>query len=506
LSSEIKIIADDNAITWDRYDALILPIHAKEGLDAALVPLPRPLVEETKRNVHRFEFTLKPGRHLAFDSSTARRIVLACYPLGSDLFPLLEWARKCLLPVRDSKAKNIFIDLRTVRKNSDRLADAFVSAWDVGHFELPNYRAKKKKEEGAAKKESITLTFSTPDADPSRLETKLRKSRATAAGTNLVRQLSTLAGNDLTPTRYVQLASQIARDAKLQTEFYSLEKLKKKGAGAFLAVAQASDDRGGGILKVRYQPRVKNDLASVTLVGKGITFDTGGVNIKTGSYLYDMHMDMAGSAVALATTITAAKMDLPLPVTAYLAITDNAIGPKGYRPNDIVTSLQGRTIEIIDTDAEGRMILADTLTLAAEEESTLLMDFATLTGSCVRALGTSISGVYSNHRRLYPHLVRAGRRSGERVWPLPNDADYGRCLKSDVADIKQCRLTGGSDHIEASYFLSRFVPRRQPWVHVDLSASKSEGGLAHVPSKTTGFGVRFAIELIERLLLSKGGE
>jgi leucyl aminopeptidase len=287
----------------------------------------------------------------------------------------------------------------------------------------------------------------------------------------------------------------MARERGLGTDFYSRGRLQEMKAGAFLAVAQGSEDSGVGILKVTYRPA--EAPLRVAVVGKGITFDTGGNNIKTGGHMYGMNGDMAGSAVALSLVLHAIEARWNIAVDAYLAITDNVLSPRSYRPNDVVTSLKGKTIEVVDTDAEGRMVLADTLYLAAQDRPDLILDFATLTGACVRALGTTVSGAYTNRRQWFGRILRAGRRSGERVFPLPVDRDYGRCLKSDIADIKQCRATGGVDHIEAGFFLSRFVPAAVPWVHVDLSACENEEGLAHVPTKITGFGVRYGVTFLE---------
>jgi leucyl aminopeptidase len=209
-----------------------------------------------------------------------------------------------------------------------------------------------------------------------------------------------------------------------------------------------------------------------------------------------MHGDMGGSAVALAVLNVASLEKWPFKVTAYLAVADNMIGPHSYKPNDVITSMKGTTIEIIDTDAEGRMVLADTLFYAARSKPTLMMDFATLTGACIRAIGTTYSGVFTNRIDLHKDLIKAGSDCGERVWPFPMDKDFAECLESTVADLKQCREKGGVDHIEAAQFLMHFAGEETPWVHVDLSAMEHSGGLAHVATDETGFGVRFTSEFV----------
>ena len=174
----------------------------------------------------------------------------------------------------------------------------------------------------------------------------------------------------------------------------------------------------------------------------------------------------------------------------------NQIGPKAYKPNDVITASDGTTIEVIHTDAEGRMVLSDTLALASKEKPALILDFATLTGACVYSIGTSYSGVFTNKKEWHAGLIKAGEDSGERVWPFPIDKDFDDMIKSDVADVKQCSQESGVDHILASRFLQRFVKNDVPWIHMDLSSSNKKGGLAHIPSDTIGFGVRYTVNLL----------
>ncbi len=454
------------------------------------------LRKEVGAFVTRFDFKPKEGEVLSFDRGAASRVVLAVLPKRAEPFFFLELARKALEPLHASRPAKIGIDLRACPAHQESLACAVASAHLALRFEAKKYG--EEKDEDASKKE-MKLHFVTHAQTLD--ESGLREDLDVTAGTNLVRYLSGLAGNDLTPTAYVKLATDLAKAQGLKAEFYSLEKLAKLKAGAFLAVAAASDDRGAGILKLSY--RASKAKKSVALVGKGITFDTGGIQIKGGEDMFGMNGDMGGSAVALALALLAAKRKWPWNVDAYLAIAENAVGPKAYRPNDIIHTLSGKTIEVVHSDAEGRMVLADTLHLAGKEAPDLILDFATLTGACVRAIGTNYSGAYTNRPEWYARIIETGKRSGERVWPFPEDPDYGRALKSDLADIKQCRLTGGSDHIEAGYFLRQFVPEKSAWLHVDLSAAEADEGLAHVPSKLTGFGVRFAHAFLQAEFAAK---
>jgi len=205
---------------------------------------------------------------------------------------------------------------------------------------------------------------------------------------------------------------------------------------------------------------------------------------------------MEGSAVALGTLLSLTRLGYRHPVDCWLAVTENRIGPSAYKSRDVVSAANGVTIEVIHTDAEGRMVLADTLALASSESPTMIVDYATLTGACVYALASRYSGVFSNRTDLYPLLVAAGRESGERVWGFPMDEDFEEPIESKVADIAQCAVNSEGDHIMAARFLQRFVGEDIPWVHVDLAAGHHKGGLGLIPTAVTGFGVRLTLTLL----------
>jgi leucyl aminopeptidase len=292
----------------------------------------------------------------------------------------------------------------------------------------------------------------------------------------------------------------LAKQHGWQMEFLDEAKLKRAGAGAFLAVSQGNATKDAGIVRLRYRPKnapkVTRARPKLALVGKGIIFDTGGTNLKPFKAMLDMHIDMAGSAVAVATLEVLTTLQVPFAIDCWLAITENRIGNTAYKSRDIVTASNGVTIEVIHTDAEGRMALADTLALAGKQKPAAIIDFATLTGSCIQALTERYSGVLTNRPQLNNLLIETGQSCGERVWPFPMDNDFDDDIKSSVADVLQCAPAGGGDHIQAARFLQRFVPKQSAWVHVDLSAATRKSGLAQVPSEITGFGVRFATSLI----------
>lgn len=324
----------------------------------------------------------------------------------------------------------------------------------------------------------------------------LARTRAEAAGNNLARWLAVLPGNHLTPALYHRKLDALAKREGWQFNFLGETELKRQKAGAFLAVCQGSATRDAGIAHLRYTPAKRGKRPGIALVGKGICFDTGGTNLKGAKGMFGMHGDMQGSAVALGTLLALSRLNVDFPIDCWLAISENRIGPAAYKQNDVVVASNGVSIEITHTDAEGRMVLSDTLALASKAKPAALLDYATLTGTCVHSLGTRYSGAFTNRIELVQTLIQCGRDSGERVWPFPNDNDYDKQLESSIADIKQCLIEGEADHILASRFLNRFVEPSVPWVHLDLAASENKGGLAHVPSEATGFGVRYSLNLL----------
>ncbi len=319
----------------------------------------------------------------------------------------------------------------------------------------------------------------------------------------LCRSLTVLPPNALTPTIYRDKVKQLASEHGWAWEEFDMPALQKMGAGAFSAVGQGSEPLDAAIVHLTYAPKVAKK--HIALVGKGICFDTGGHNLKPAKYMQGMHEDMNGSAVSLGILQAVTTMALEVKIDCWLAIAQNHIGPLAYKQNDVVTALNGMTIEIVHTDAEGRMVLADTLTLASRPDKSgklpdAILDFATLTGSMHTALSDRMSGVIANRPELACKAVGAGAAAGERIVAFPYDDDFDSDLESDIADIKQCTLEGGADHIHAARFLGKFIENDVAWLHTDLSSYNRKGGLGAVASDTNGFGVGFGFELIKNLI------
>jgi len=348
------------------------------------------------------------------------------------------------------------------------------------------------------KKEALKKNIKSIELLGIELKDKFAHEIAVVTGNTLTRELTILPPNELTPSIYRTKIKSLAKSNGWKFEEFDMAKLKKMGAGAFVAVGQGSEPQDAAIVHLTYKP--KQIKKTIAVIGKGICFDTGGHNLKPARYMHGMHEDMNGSAVSLGILLAAALLKLPIQIDCWLAIAQNHIGPKAYKQNDVVKSLNGTTIEIIHTDAEGRMVLADTLTLASRLKPDMMMDFATLTGSMATALGDRYSGVISNRPELSCLAVGAGSDSGERIAAFPFDEDYEEDLESGIADIKQCTLEGGADHIHAARFLNRFIEKNVPWLHTDLSSSNRKGGLGAALSEVNGFGVNFGIHVIKKAL------
>ncbi|GAB4159280.1 MAG: leucyl aminopeptidase [Candidatus Promineifilaceae bacterium] len=318
---------------------------------------------------------------------------------------------------------------------------------------------------------------------------------ALAAGVFLARDLVNMPPNYATPLRLGQAARDIAAAHNMTVMIGDREWAAAHKMGAFLAVAKGAGDEPQFV--VLEHNGARDDLETIVLVGKGITFDTGGITLKPGADMWEMKSDMGGAAAVLGTMKTVGMLNLPLRVIAIAPCTENKPDAHAYRPADVITASNGKTIEIISTDAEGRMVLADALVYASRYQPKAVVDLATLTGACVVALGREIAaGIFSNDSTLQQKLVNAGETVHERLWPLPLWEDYQEAIKSDVADMKNSGGRFGGVATSA-VFLQAFTD--YPWAHLDIAgmalASKDNG---YIPRGGTGFGVRLLVEFLRQ--------
>jgi len=378
--------------------------------------------------------------------------------------------------------------------NAAQATQALIEGAVLGLYRFTRY--KQGKEDN--KKQIDSLTIVERDREKLRaMAEAVRRGRILAEATNAARDLVNEPGNTLTPAELGRRAQAMARVARIRCRVLGPRELRRLGARALLGVARGSqepprlivlDYRGG-----------RRGGPHLGLVGKGITFDSGGISIKPAENMEAMKGDMAGSAAVLAATRAIALLDLPIHVTAVVPATENLPSGTALKPGDIIKAMSGKTIEVINTDAEGRLVLADALHYARGHKVSHLVDVATLTGACVVALGTINSGAFTNNQALLDKVVAAGKAAGEKIWPLPMDVEYDELIKSDVAEIKN---TGGrkGGAITGAKFLQSFVGDT-PWVHLDIAgtfeADKEKG---YLTKGGTGVMVRTLVNLATELL------
>jgi leucyl aminopeptidase len=329
-----------------------------------------------------------------------------------------------------------------------------------------------------------------------------RRAGIVAEWANRARDLANAPPNELTPERLAERAAEVASEGspQLSVEAPGLEEIRELGMGAFAAVAQASHNPAR-LIVMRYEPPQPQGDVVLGLVGKAVTFDTGGISIKKPAYMEDMKGDMAGGGAVIAALGALAELECPLRAVGVVGATENAVGGGAYRPGDILTAMNGKTIEVINTDAEGRLVLADVLPYARQLGATHLVDLATLTGAMDRALGDFYAGVFANDSDWRTLVVEAGEASGDHAWPWPLHSRYRRYVDSDYADMKNSNIRGQGVPVLAAEFLQEFAGEG-PWAHIDMAGT----GFFTWPRHDylwqrggTGYGVRLICELADRL-------
>ena len=350
---------------------------------------------------------------------------------------------------------------------------------------------KKKKEE--SKKSIATLNINVAVADAKEAKAGLADGVALASGVSFAKDLGNLPPNVCTPSYLAEQAQLLGKKHDFKVKVLERDELAKLGMGSFLGVSQGSEEPPKFIIMQHLKG--KKDQKPVVLVGKGITFDTGGISLKPGAEMDEMKYDMCGAASVLGTFKTIAEMDLPLNVIGVIPTCENMPDGRATRPGDVLTSMSGLTIEVLNTDAEGRLILCDALTYAERFEPSAVIDIATLTGACVIALGHHATGLFSNNDELAKELLQAGEKALDRAWHMPMWDEYQPLLDSNFADIANIggRAAGS---ITAACFLSRFT-KKYDWAHLDIAGTawksgKEKGGTGRPVPLLTAFLVNRA--------------
>jgi leucyl aminopeptidase len=369
---------------------------------------------------------------------------------------------------------------------SDDFAAAAVEGALLGDLEANRYKTDPKKNE------KQVASFAVLGG----LQAAVERGRILAEAQNFTRDLANEPANLLTPTGLAESARKMAADYGLECEVLDQDRMRQLGMGALLGVSQGSAEPPAMII-LRYKPAAATPSKDhLGLVGKGVTFDTGGISIKPADHMDQMRYDMAGGAAMLGAMRAIAQLKPAIPVTAIIPAVENMPGSRAQRPGDIVTSLAGKTVEVLNTDAEGRMILIDALTYAQRLGCTHLVDAATLTGSIVVALGFVNIGAFTNNQPFLDKLMAAAKAEGEKMWQMPIDEEYKEALKSDFADLHNIGgRPGGS--VTAAMFLKDFV-NDLPWVHLDIAGTAwLEETKPYMAKGASGVGVRTFVRLAQ---------
>ena len=390
------------------------------------------------------------------------------------------------LVARQRRLASIAIRARSTQEvPPDRAIQALIEGAVLANYEGTSYKTS---DESTPWLDRITIHAS-GDVD----ETVIERGRVLGECTNLARALSNEPGNVLTPREFAERAAKLAREANLEVEVLDETQIAALKMGLLLGVARGSGEPPR-LIVLRYEPKKAASDVVLGLVGKGITFDTGGISIKPSENMDKMKDDMSGGAAVLSAMIAVSRLQAPVRCIGVIPTTENMPGGRAMKPGDILTSAEGKTVEVLNTDAEGRLILGDAMWYARRLGVTHLVDVATLTGACVVALGKTTSGLFGRPARWVEQVRLASERAGDRSWPMPLFDDYKELLKSEIADFTN---TGGraGGAISAAVFLKEFAGD-VPWVHMDIAGTAwADEPKPYQPKGATGVGVRTLAEL-----------
>lgn len=360
-------------------------------------------------------------------------------------------------------------------------------------FELDKYRKDKNT------KEITNFVLCVEGAKAADLKNGLSRGQAIGEGMNFTRDLANEPPNILTPTEMANRAKKMAKDCGLKCEILDEAKMEKMGMNSLLSVSHGSA-QPAKLIVLKYEPKKntgkKGELLG--LVGKGITFDTGGISIKPAAGMEAMKYDMTGGATVLGTMMAIGKIQPSVPVIGVVAAVENMPGGKATRPSDVVTAMNGKTVEILNTDAEGRLVLADAVHYTEKHGATRIVDMATLTGAVIIALGDINTGIMGNDQELVDDIIECGKEVGENFWQLPLGKEYSKGIKSDIADVKNIGPSRKAGTIIGGAFIQEFIDKAK-WAHLDIAGTAwADETTAHQSKGPTGVAVRTLLKLVEK--------
>lgn len=373
-------------------------------------------------------------------------------------------------------------------------AQSAVQGAVTSQFELDKYKTKDKNDKAVSK-----FVVCADGAKTGEIKSGVARGEIIGESMNFTRDLANEPPNILTPTEMANRAQKMAKETGLKCEILDEAKMQKLGMGSLLSVSSGSEQPAKMIV-LRYTPAKstgKNDEL-LALVGKGITFDTGGISIKPAEGMDAMKYDMSGGATVIGAMRAVALLKPSIPVIGVVAAVENMPDGKATRPSDVVTAMNGKTVEILNTDAEGRLILADAVAYAERQGATRIVDMATLTGAVIVALGDQNTGIMGNDQEFVDEIIECGRQEGENFWQLPVSKEYSKQIKSDIADIKNIGPRGKAGTIMGAVFIQEFVDKAK-WAHLDIAGTAwNDGVRPHQAKGPTGVALRTLVKLIER--------
>lgn len=489
----LKIISKD--LSKDRVETLVIPV-----CEDAVIHDGRQVAALARSAVKMTEFSGEKKQMITFYNpkgiQVERAVVIGMGKKGELHREGLRVAAGCGVKVAlTGRLERICFSVPSEKKTGIPMADileALMEGAFLANHVLGTYKKEKKKK---PLKEIVMLVA---EEDRKKLSSLPAKVTAACDGTLLARQWVNMPANLKPPAAFAEEIVRHAARVKLKTTIVDDKALGRKKFGAMLAVGAGSANKPRLVI-LEYAPR-KKARKTVVLVGKGVVFDSGGINLKPSASLDTMKTDMAGAAAVAATLVSAARLKPDVKVVGVMPLVENMPSGRALRPGDIVTSCSGKTIEVGNTDAEGRLILADAMAYGVKTfKPDLLVDMATLTGACVMALGEKIAGVFSRDEALSRAVVAAGEKTFERCWPMPMPDDYKELMKSELADINNLSSTRYGGAITAALFLSEFAGD-VPWAHIDIAGpARNPKAADYCPVGGSGFGVRLLLELLQTI-------
>jgi len=396
------------------------------------------------------------------------------------------------------KLKNIYsVDLYTdsLNEHKEKLIKFFPKF--IFGFNLKSYTFNKYKTIDKEKNDK-KINFKIITSQKNKIENEYKFYEAVKEGVFLTRNLVSEPPNVLNPATYVKEIQKLSR-LGLKIKSYNEKELKKLGLNALLGVGQGSSNETY-LVTIEWNGKSNLKKEPLAFVGKGVCFDTGGISLKPPRFMEEMKYDMAGSAVVVGLLKSLALRKAKVNVVGVVGLVENMPGGNAQRPGDIVKSFSGKTIEILNTDAEGRLVLADALSFTEKKyKPKFIVDLATLTGAIIISLGEEYAGLFSNNDELSKNIFRAGENVNEKVWKLPLHKNYDKLMNSNIADVQNINYVGGAGSITAAQFLQRFILNKTPWAHLDIAGMAFSKKAANLnPGGATGFGVRLLNNLIKK--------